>query len=322
MHSIISIIVPVYNSENTLTRCLDSILSQSFVDYECIIVDDGSTDGSSRICEEYAKRDSRFSVFHKKNEGVSSARNLALENATGSWITFIDSDDYVQDNYLSYMISEISSSVDLVIGSSLAINNLRSHTMCGCVPKGLYEIKSSVVENSLSLTEFKVPWGKLFKRSLMNGLRFDIYMKVGEDAHFMLQYLHVAKLIKVLENNDSLPCNYVYVSPPLSFEKKYKMSVAEAVYHTIQTDSAYLKLNISSKSFEILIPQVGYELCVDDIAQNGHLWYKNKEIERICLRRSKNLGIIPYIKTWISFYVVNKIRYRHCVKQCVPIEEA
>lgn len=309
---LISIIVPVYNSEKTLCRCVDSILAQTYQNFELILIDDGSIDQSGKICDDYVRLDSRVRVFHKKNGGVSAARNVGLDNAKGTWLTFIDSDDYIQENYLSYMIDEASSSVDLIIGSSFAINNsFHSLTTCGCVPKGLYEIKSSVIENALPHTEFKAPWGKLFKKRLTEGVRFNIRMKVGEDVHFMLQYLHFVKWVKVLENKKSYTCNYVYISSPLPFEKKYKMSVEDAVYHTIQTDLAYRNLQIASKSFEILIPQVGYELCVDDIARNGHLWYNNKDIARICLRRSKNLGILPYLKTWLSFHVVNKIRYRN-----------
>ena len=89
----ISIIIPVYNTEAYLQKCLDSIASQSYEDWECILVDDGSNDGSPSICDEYVKNDNRFKVIHKDNEGVSTSRNVGLENATGDWIYFCDSDD-------------------------------------------------------------------------------------------------------------------------------------------------------------------------------------------------------------------------------------
>lgn len=92
---LISIIVPVYNSEKTLNRCIDSILSQTFHDWELLLIDDGSTDCSGEICDEYAIKDKRVKVFHKGNGGVSSARNVGLNNAKGEWITFIDSDDEI-----------------------------------------------------------------------------------------------------------------------------------------------------------------------------------------------------------------------------------
>ena len=95
-----SIIIPVYNSEKALRRCLDSILAQTMTDYECLLIDDGSTDSSGRICDEYAAKDERFRVFHKENGGVSSARNVGLDNAKGEWITFVDSDDSVEESFL------------------------------------------------------------------------------------------------------------------------------------------------------------------------------------------------------------------------------
>ena len=96
----ISLIVPVYNVEKYLNRCVDSILSQDFTDFEILLIDDGSMDKSGKICDEYAKIDTRVRVFHKVNGGVSSARNLGLDYAKGQWIGFCDSDDYVKKDFL------------------------------------------------------------------------------------------------------------------------------------------------------------------------------------------------------------------------------
>ena len=96
----VSIIVPVYNTEKYLHACLDSIMAQTFTDFEAILIDDGSTDGSGRICDEYAAKDSRFVVVHKQNEGVAKARITAFEHSKGELITFIDADDYVSPEYL------------------------------------------------------------------------------------------------------------------------------------------------------------------------------------------------------------------------------
>lgn len=91
----ISIIVPVYNVEPYLRKCLDSILDQTYRDLEILIIDDGSTDGSGAICDEYAGKDDRIKVFHTENKGLSAARNLGLDNATADWIGFVDSDDWI-----------------------------------------------------------------------------------------------------------------------------------------------------------------------------------------------------------------------------------
>ena len=98
MNSLISIIVPVYNSEKALDRCINSILEQTFQNWELLLINDGSTDRSREICDEYAAKDQRIKVFHKTNGGVSSARNVGLDNAKGEWITFCDSDDEILNN--------------------------------------------------------------------------------------------------------------------------------------------------------------------------------------------------------------------------------
>ncbi|MDE6654885.1 MAG: glycosyltransferase, partial [Muribaculaceae bacterium] len=110
----ISIIVPVYNVEEFLPRCVESVIAQSYPDWELILVDDGSLDGSPEICDSYADKDSRIKVIHKSNGGVSEARNVGIRAATGEWICFIDSDDYVAPRYLEAMLSK-SGDADIVI---------------------------------------------------------------------------------------------------------------------------------------------------------------------------------------------------------------
>lgn len=108
----ISVIVPVYNVEKYLRKCVDSILSQTFTDFELLLIDDGSKDHSGEICDEYALQDDRVKVFHKENGGVSSARNLGIDVAKGEWITFVDADDYIAENLLQSLCN-IDSNVDI-----------------------------------------------------------------------------------------------------------------------------------------------------------------------------------------------------------------
>ena len=111
---LISIIVPIYNIERFLPRCIDSILKQKCHDYELILVDDGSKDESGKICEKYASKDSRIRVFHKENGGVSSARNLGIANATGEWMVFIDGDDWIDPYYLNVVKLHSDKNVDVL----------------------------------------------------------------------------------------------------------------------------------------------------------------------------------------------------------------
>lgn len=103
----ISVIVPVYNCEKYITRCLDSITSQTFTDFECIVVDDGSSDRSSAICDKYAEQDARFSVIHQKNDGMSVARNAGIDTCNGEWIAFVDSDDWCEPTMLEDMYNTV-----------------------------------------------------------------------------------------------------------------------------------------------------------------------------------------------------------------------
>lgn len=183
----ISVIIPVYNTERYIKRCLDSLLSQNHKDFELILVDDGSTDQSGTICDEYASRDSRIKVFHKKNGGVSSARNTGLEKARGEWIAFVDSDDFVDEDYLTipekYEVCDIlQKGYRKVFESKKRVSPMVSR------PKG-------IISNREDLDYFIVNhhtyalWNKLFKSSLVKGCRFNNGISIGEDFDFFLHFL-------------------------------------------------------------------------------------------------------------------------------------
>ena len=116
---VISVIVPVYNTEKYLSRCIDSILTQTFTDLELLLVDDGSTDKSGIICDEYALKDSRVRVFHKENGGVSFARNLGVQEARGSWIAFVDADDWILETYLANFVNNIKKDTQLIVATTI-----------------------------------------------------------------------------------------------------------------------------------------------------------------------------------------------------------
>lgn len=118
-NSTVSIIVPVYKVEKYLPKCIDSILAQTFSDFELLLVDDGSPDNSGKICDEYAKRDSRIRVFHKPNGGVSSARNLGLDEARGEWVTFVDADDWLDSNCMAKCSEQFEKSDIIRFGMAL-----------------------------------------------------------------------------------------------------------------------------------------------------------------------------------------------------------
>ena len=142
-HALISVIIPVYNVENYLHECVDSVLGQTYKNLEIILVDDGSTDSSGKICDEYAEKDSRIVVIHKKNDGPSKTRNAGLNRATGKYIYFLDSDDFITENAMETLVSAAESdSADLVFFDAFSFADDGSQVKQGYTVKGNYTPKS------------------------------------------------------------------------------------------------------------------------------------------------------------------------------------
>lgn len=203
----ISIIVPVYNVEKYLRRCLDSILAQSFSDWECILVDDGSTDESGKICDEYANVENRFKVFHKENGGVSSARNKGIEEAIGSYIIFVDSDDCLKSNCLQVLMLR-NDIPDLTIFSfdKIQANERCSTRLSECFKSGKREVLSFALQmkNDPYTSEvFCFPWNKLFVAKYIKNydIKFPTDICLREDEIFMYRYIQKCSSISVLADS-------------------------------------------------------------------------------------------------------------------------
>ena len=166
----ISVIVPVYNVEPYLRKCLDSIINQIYRDLEIIVVDDGSTDGSGAICDEYKEKDDRIKVFHTANRGLSAARNLGLDNATGDWIGFVDSDDWIEPDMYSALIKcAEETGADLV--ECGCYTDFASATIERAAIQGTVTDKEAV--ESLIRDEIRTQvWNKIWKLQLFAEIRF------------------------------------------------------------------------------------------------------------------------------------------------------
>ena len=176
----VSVIVPIYNVEKYLSPCLDSILSQSLPNFEVLLIDDGSKDSSPSICDMYAKRDSRIKVFHKKNEGVSIARNTGLDNARGEWIVFVDADDLLEKRALELLVACAEhghSEVVLASTDVLAFDGRRQK----------YKFFENCEKTDFLPIKHYALWGYIFKRSLIekNMVRFVPGLAYSEDRVFL-----------------------------------------------------------------------------------------------------------------------------------------
>ena len=181
---LVSIIVPIYKVEPYLRRCLDSIVNQTYTNLEIILVDDGSPDGCPQICDEYAAKDNRIVVIHKENGGLSDARNAGLDICKGEYISFVDSDDWVDEKYIEILLDlAIKENADIAVGKhEKTTNNIASQTVLQSEYSSLNSIQA--IENLFgknSLT-FTVSWGKIYKRNLWKSLRFP-KGKLYEDAY-------------------------------------------------------------------------------------------------------------------------------------------
>lgn len=209
---LISIIIPVYNAENTIIKCLNSIKNQTYKNYEVVIVNDGSSDDSLNIIENNIKYDSRFKLLNQPNKGVSSARNLALNFIKGEWVIFIDSDDYLMDNYLSNIINslEVKKNIDLIItGWTEIIRENGVQRKLGYIDN-IYtrDQFNELFNNSILISNHGAPWAKVFKNKIIieNSLRFNPELHLSEDRLFLYNYLIHCNVIQTINSN-----NYYYI---------------------------------------------------------------------------------------------------------------
>lgn len=187
----ITIIIPVYNTPKYLDQCLKSVLEQTYTDWECIVVDDGSTDNCGEICNEWAEKDSRFIIIHQKNQGVSAARNHGIEKSKGEYICFIDSDDWVGPDYLNHLQSGIKDGeIDMVVtGAILESSKPKIHAPHqNCIIKVKSEHTKTFIEH---VELFYGPWAKLYKSAIIksNHITFPEGLSFGEDTTFVFSYL-------------------------------------------------------------------------------------------------------------------------------------
>lgn len=233
----ISVIVPVYNVEKYLNRCVDSILNQTFEDFELILVDDGSSDNCGNICDEYAQKDNRVKVIHKKNGGVSSARNAGIDTAQGEYIMFVDSDDWINENMLNDMYNMPDS--DMKVSSIRMIGKDNSTEYI--IDTKMYTQEDLLIgffSEAFPIICLCGPWCKLYKKDIIfnNAIRFNEYMSLGEDTYFNLNYIKHCKSIYtseqiyyyyMRENSESLFTKFrlnMYYDVRKVFDLKVKMA--------------------------------------------------------------------------------------------------
>ena len=198
----VSIIVPVYKVEEYLPRCIESLINQTYKDIEIILVDDGSPDNCPKFCDEYAKKDGRIKVIHKQNEGVSKARNCAIHYASGEYLLFVDSDDWVDENYVN----------NLYLALTSTNSDMSACLFCktdGTKKRRFFDKNVEIVEDKkfyYALTEENYAgyaWNKMFKTSIIkeNQIEFDLDIALGEDSVFTAKYIAQSKKVAFIKQD-------------------------------------------------------------------------------------------------------------------------
>lgn len=187
MIPLISVIIPVYNVSQYLSQCIQSVLAQTYRNFEIILVDDGSTDDSSKICDTYAERDSRIRIKHQNNGGVSSARNEGLQLAQGKYITFVDADDWVENDYLAELLKNMPE-----FGMTVCEFTTNKDEMISSGSADILNREEAYISLCSSHGIGGFCWGKLFNNELIKrtGIKFDLEVTVCEDLIFVSHYLN------------------------------------------------------------------------------------------------------------------------------------
>lgn len=321
MYEKVSVIIPVYNSKKYLKKCLDSVMNQNYFNYEVLIIDDGSTDDSPNIIDEYENRFNNIKAFHNKNNGVSYCRNFGIEKANGEYIMFQDSDDWLaNDSAISNLVSGIKD-CDFVCGSFTEIWPFLNRKVI--LKENIYknnENKESFSEVIFNMHE--ACWGRLFKKKLLvnNNIKFKEHIKNGEDAIFIHDYMSICNLIscidKIVYCYNKLESNTLvskfdkdlfkwrkqealsrfnaydkWCSNPSFYKSemsiKYLSDIFETYYEsTLNENEIYDILVETLKYFDTYIMKDNYEICRQSQS------YVRKELN------NKNVGILK--KEYIS----------------------
>lgn len=260
--AVVSIIIPIYNAEQYLEKCIDSVINQTYKNIEIILIDDYSTDGSLSICEKYAERDCRIVIAQTKGKGVSAARNTGIKIAKGTFIQFLDSDDELVLDATEMLLKYIKDS-DLCVGNYY-INKEKAFSELEMKTYDIENYVKKFILDNVYEDLGNYPWNKLYRTEIINKMNcFDENIDLGEDAVFNLQYLQNIKTIGVTdvcvcihyERTNSLltrersvqELHYMYMQKFIEYEKIFKVNkIDEKNKHLIATKLLYLYLILTN----------------------------------------------------------------------------
>lgn len=279
-NDLVSIIIPIYNCENYIARCINSIINQKYKNIEIILVDDGSKDGSYEICKKFAEKDSRIKLFHKENGGVSSARNLGVNNATGKYVCFADGDDTIESNMIYDMNEKL-----IINNANMVICNYN------VIVNDLIVKKDNNISEDMVITtreEFYKQinyfggflWNKMYETELVKKIRFDESVHYCEDQLFNVTYVEKLKSVKIYYDPNCLYNYYTYDNSASSLK-----NITEKKLTVIDANEKILNI-LGKYDFEVYKDYyIGYLFILNEIYHKSN---KNKKYRKRLNEMYKN----------------------------------
>ncbi|MCI9440778.1 MAG: glycosyltransferase family 2 protein [Ruminococcus sp.] len=344
----ISVIVPVYNTAGYVGRCIDSVLHSSCQDFELILVNDGSSDSSPEICREYCRRDSRIRLIGQEHEGVSAARNRGIEASRGEWIVFVDSDDFISDDFLGMVMQKENQGCELLIfdyalskkkAGKRASRHTRAYREGGFRPIRYKETdRLKLVESLLygrqivggGSTSLISPWAKAYKKSVIDqySIRFPVDIVLGEDRIFNLEYFMRAEsftyvqkavyFVEIRRNSATRRFRMDFSQNNLKYQEHLKKMLQRfGIFHLME--KAYYNIVLFGMA-DVLIKEVFHPYSPRSRIENHRLcqsMQKNK-IYNEAMRYNRKMGGMPRrvllffyrIKCYGMVETICKISYR------------
>ena len=322
MNPLISVIVPIYNAEKSLEKCIRSILSQTYNNFELILIDDGSKDNSLSICKQMADNDARVFVVRQDNAGASAARNRGMELAHGEWIVFVDSDDSVSPDYLKNLSATIKKEYTVlgVCGYSAFYNGNFSHKQVFCGGKYSLGDYNSLI-NKIYIHKYGFPWGKIYSKNIIDkySLRFDENVCIAEDLLFMLKYIIQCQTEPNANIVFSEKCDYYYMIHKGSLSTS-SSSFDKELYSYLEYKNTMAllidKLHIDSNTSNLLLNKTAYytDRCLNAIfccpCNNNDRIAKLNKLDRLEYNKYKKCNTI--FESFLKYLFVHKIWYPLC----------
>ena len=328
---LISIVVPVYNVEDYLKECLESIIKQTYRNLEIILVDDGSTDNSGRICEEYKEKDSRILVIHKKNGGLSSARNEGIKHAKGNLIQFVDSDDYLELDMIELLYNMLkNNNADISICSFYILKNKNVYTDAN-YSKCLYNKVEGIKELLIDQTIRNHVFTKLFKKVLFEnvlfpeGRRFEdiltmpkLFSKAERIAFEDIPKYYYRQRDGSIVHKQTVELNIEYVNAVLEAEN-YVKELDLKLEKNINYNFATLTVNVFNNAGIFDLPAIADQPIVQELYKKLKEMSLDKEMEKFFMEKMSNARKIHY------YYLIedkdNYVKNNKCLPMLYPEQE-